>query len=75
MNDNQPPPAFHRAPTEYDQAFFAAVIRRLESYLARITSVGPVRASTLNLSDLPTSDSDLRQGDVWNDGGTLKIKE
>jgi hypothetical protein len=28
---------------------------------------------TLNLSNLPTSASGLSSGDVWNDGGTLKI--
>ena len=28
---------------------------------------------TLNLPDLPTSSSGLVSGDVWNDGGTLKI--
>lgn len=31
------------------------------------------RDGTLNLSGLPTSSAGLSSGDVWNDGGTLKI--
>lgn|SRR5210317_1852986 len=34
---------------------------------------GGIRASTMNLQNLPTSSSGLSTGDVWNDSGTLKI--
>jgi hypothetical protein len=32
-----------------------------------------VQATTLNLSAIPTSAAGLSAGDVWSDGGTLKI--
>jgi hypothetical protein len=35
---------------------------------------GKINAKNINFSGLPTSDSGLSTGDVWNDGGTLKIK-
>ena len=37
---------------------------------ARIT----VKSSTINIPSLPTSDSGLVSGDLWNDSGTVKIK-
>jgi hypothetical protein len=35
---------------------------------------GKIKATSINFSGLPTSDSGLSTGDVWNDGGILKIK-
>ena len=35
--------------------------------------IGKARATSLNLSALPTSSAGLSAGDVWNDAGTLKI--
>ena len=34
---------------------------------------GYVRASTMALTELPTNGGGLRVGDVFDDGGTLKI--
>ncbi len=34
---------------------------------------GTVQATNINISNIPTSSSGLSSGDVWNDGGTLKI--
>jgi len=41
--------------------------------LADDSADAPLKASRLNLSNLPTSASGLSTGDVWNDSGTLKI--
>lgn len=38
-----------------------------------VTSTGEMAAQTLNLGNLPTSSTGLSNGDVWNDGGTLKV--
>ena len=34
---------------------------------------GTIKATAINFSGLPTSSTGLSTGDVWNDGGTLKI--
>ena len=34
---------------------------------------GKIKATDINFSGLPTSSAGLSSGDVWNDGGTLKI--
>jgi hypothetical protein len=38
-----------------------------------IGSTNTVGASPLNVKNLPTSSAGLASGDIWNDGGTLKI--
>jgi hypothetical protein len=38
-----------------------------------IGSTNTVGSSPLNVKGLPTSSAGLSSGDVWNDGGTLKI--
>ena len=37
------------------------------------TVVGTIKATDINFTGLPTSDTGLSTGDVWNDNGTLKI--
>lgn len=73
MKDSIPAPAFGKPPASYDVTYFANMIRSLELHLAQLRDVGPVRISTLNISNLPTDDTDLRSGDIWNDSGTLKV--
>jgi len=45
----------------------------LVSRLGDDSADAPLRASRLNLSNLPTSAAGLSAGDIWNDSGTLKI--
>jgi len=40
---------------------------------AKLEVNGTIKATDINFSGLPTSSSGLSSGDVWNDGGTLKI--
>ncbi len=42
---------------------------------AAIQSNLTVFGSAVNFANLPTSTNDLSAGDLWNDGGTLKIKQ
>lgn len=61
------------APSEYDSAYFNDIVRQIEIYVTRLTAVGPIRVSTVNISNLPTSATGLRTGDLWNDAGTVRI--
>lgn len=75
-------------PREYDQQYVAALVHALELALTQLRNPGiPQYAallltgeklpenleSPLNVKNLPTSSVGLNVGDVWNDGGTLKI--
>jgi hypothetical protein len=58
----------------------AMVINRIGNVGMGITSPseklevnGKIKATSINFTGLPTSSSGLSSGDVWNDGGTLKI--
>lgn len=61
------------APEEYDPAFMDRLIGLLDLHLAALSSRRRIVGTNVNLSDLPTSATGLRSGDVWNDLGTLKI--
>jgi hypothetical protein len=58
---------------QYNKRFWDRALRLIELQFERITSAGTIRGSTLNLADLPTSDTGLSDGDVWNDNGVLRI--
>lgn len=73
MKDNQGTPFFGNPPREYDPTFFTRMFRALELNLSSMKDVGSIRVTTINVSDLPTSTTGLRSGDVWNDTGTLKV--
>lgn len=73
MRDNISTPQFGKPPLGYDYQFFDSLTRILTLHLQDQLAVGPVRVATLNISNLPTSATGLRSGDIWNDGGTLKV--
>lgn len=64
-----PPP-----PREYDSRIFAGWVQQLELFFKKLNTNGPIAASTLNLSALPTSATGLRSGDVWHDTTTHVLK-
>ena len=73
MNDGLARSSLGIAPEDYDHRFWARTLRTIELQIDNILSRGNVRASTINLSNLPTSSTGLITGDVWDDAGTLKI--
>jgi len=73
MRDNAPTPLIISIPKDYNAETISRIFRSIELYFATQQEVGPIRISTLNISNLPTSATGLRVGDVWVDGGTLKI--
>ena len=44
-----------------------------ETPTEKLEVVGKIKATSINFSGLPTSITGLTTGDVWNDGGTIKI--
>lgn len=68
-----PDPVLALAPLEYDVQYLNMIVRQLNYYIQQQANPGAVQATTLNLSQLPTSSTGLASGDVWNDSGTLKI--
>jgi len=67
------PPMPPQAPPEYDQDREAHLVRTIEMLIRLMTSNGAFSATTLQLTNLPTSATGLRPGSVWNSAGTLKI--
>lgn len=63
------------APEAYDREYMNNLLNALEAYMRELNAVGPVRAATVNISELPTSDTGLRAGDLWNNLGVVNVKE
>ena len=66
-------PVFPTPTEEYDAAYVADLIRALNYFVEQVGNPGPIRGTTLVLTDLPTSGAQLATGSVYNDSGTLKI--
>lgn len=75
MRDDLQVPNLGNPPDVYDSRAFYRIIRSIELHLQALQNVGPVRVSRINIVNLPTDDTGLRVGDLWNDGGTIKIVE
>lgn len=74
MRDNlSPAPLMGGAPREYDPKYITQLVRAIEVKFANVLATGPARVSTLNISNLPISDTGLRPGDLWNDSDTVKV--
>jgi hypothetical protein len=72
------------APPEYSQPFMNQFLRQLETIFNQFQTPGAIvcsgdnsptskNKSGLNIINIPTSATGLKSGDVWSDGGTLKI--
>lgn len=70
---NQGLPPLPLPPPQYTPQYFSQLIRSLTTAFAALRNPGPIQGTTLNLSQLPTSTVGLRDGDIWNDAGVLKI--
>ena len=63
-------------PETYDAKYFNETIRTLNLYFRLLQNSGPVVASTIQLTNLPTSATGLPTGSVWVDtgaGNVLKV--
>jgi len=61
------------APAEYDQNYMDRLVGLIDQHFSAINSRKRVLATTVNISDLPTTSTGLRSGELWNDSGTVKI--
>jgi hypothetical protein len=61
------------APEQYDKATYDDILRQLRLAVRQINNPGALQATTITLTNLPTSSAGLPAGSVWNDAGTLKI--
>jgi hypothetical protein len=57
----------------YDQSYMASVVQSFSVFLEQLNNPGDLRATDLTLTDLPTSDSGLEVGAVFQQDGILKI--
>lgn len=62
-------------PDAYDRRYFNELIRTLNLYFRTLNIPGPINATNINLSNLSTSSTGLKVGEVWLDttDNTLKI--
>lgn len=73
MRDDQVITLLGAAPKTYDPSYVEMMFRRIEIHLQTLAQRGPIKVSTINISNLPTSATGLRPGDLWNDTGTVKV--
>lgn len=67
-------PIFPTPGDEYDRNILAQLIRTLELTFQELNTPGKLRATRITISDLPTVDTGLAAGELWNDTGTVKVK-
>ena len=73
MVDKQLLPVLPIVPPEYDKEYMESLGRTIELYFLQAEEPGNMRASTMAATELPTTGGDLRVGDIFDDGGTLRI--
>jgi len=66
-------PRLPQAPEEYNSSFMSDLIRALEIFISQERNPGQLRASTLVLTELPTSGVGLESGSLYIEGNTVKI--
>ena len=67
-------PTFALPPDEYDPQYFNDMVRSLSQLVTQLQNPGELRGTKITLTDLPTSDTGLEVGALFNDNGTIKVK-
>ena len=68
------PPTFALPPDEYDPQYFNDMVRSLSQLVTQLQNPGELRGTKITLTDLPSSDTGLEVGALFNDNGTIKVK-
>lgn len=68
-----PPPRLPEPPENYDTVYMEDLLRALQTFIDQVRNPGEIRATTITLTDLPTSSVGLETGALYNDSGTVKI--
>lgn len=66
-------PQFPLPPPTYDQRYLAEIVRAFAIFLEQSQNPGELRATTITLTDLPSSDYGLEPGALFESGGFVKI--
>ena len=75
MTRNLVRPFFPVPPAEYQQWYFAEVVRSFSVYLEQMQNPGEGRNTFTVFTNLQTDDVGLEPGAVFNHGGYLKVSE
>lgn len=73
MSRSVPIPFFPIPPREYTPAYMSEVVRAFAVYAEQMNVPGPWRATTLTLTNVPSVDTALPVGGVFEVDGVLKI--
>tara|TARA_R110000803_G_scaffold39104_4_gene84312 strand:- start:1119 stop:1346 length:228 start_codon:yes stop_codon:yes gene_type:complete len=74
MSGNQvAAPRLPEAPEEYTRSYMSDLIRTLEIFIEQERNPGEIRATSVTITDLPTSATGLEAGTLYNDAGTVKV--
>jgi hypothetical protein len=73
MSRNLVLPFFPVAPQQYDQQYFAEVVRSFSVYLEQMQNPGEGRNTFMVLTNLQTDDSGLETGALFQQDGFVKI--
>ena len=60
-------PTLPLAPADYSRGHIDSLIRSLNAYFRQLENPGPVVATEIQLTALPTAATGLRSGEVWTD--------
>lgn len=66
-------PVFGKAPNEYDAQYVDALVNSLASMMNVLRSPGEGRQTTMTLTNLPTSDSGLEEGALFQVAGAVRV--
>jgi len=73
MSRNLPLPFFPVPPRDYDQAYFAELVRSFSTSLEQSQNPGEGRHTRLVLTDMQQNDQGLEDGMIFQQDGFLKI--
>lgn len=73
MSRNLPPPYFPIPPQDYQQGYFAEVVRSFSVFVEQQQNPGEGRHTELVLTNLQTNDQGLEVGALFEQDGFVKI--
>ena len=66
-------PRFENPPGDYNKKYFDNMVNMLNVLMVALRSPGVGRQTTMTLTDLPTNDSGLEPGALFQVGGQVRI--
>ena len=73
MSRRLPRPYFPIPPDQYQRNYFSEVIRAFSVFLEQIQNPGDVRATEITITNLPTDDSGLETGTLFQHDGRVRV--